>query len=43
MKCDIFFSPRHGEWWKAKSLTTRKEGFIPSNYVAEADTMETEE
>ncbi|XP_016334207.1 tyrosine-protein kinase Lyn-like, partial [Sinocyclocheilus anshuiensis] len=24
-------------------LTTRKEGFIPSNYVAEADTMETEE
>ncbi|KAG1969911.1 tyrosine-protein kinase Lyn [Pimephales promelas] len=33
----------HGEWWKAKSLTTRKEGFIPSNYVAEADTMETEE
>ncbi|KAI4904272.1 hypothetical protein NFI96_030082, partial [Prochilodus magdalenae] len=33
----------HGEWWKAKSLTTRKEGFIPSNYVAQADTMETEE
>uniref|UniRef100_A0A3B4UI65 Tyrosine-protein kinase n=1 Tax=Seriola dumerili TaxID=41447 RepID=A0A3B4UI65_SERDU len=21
-------------WWKAKSLTTNKEGFIPSNYVA---------
>ncbi len=38
----IFLS-RHGEWWKAKSLTTRKEGFIPSNYVAEADTIETEE
>uniref|UniRef100_A0A3Q1AMC6 Tyrosine-protein kinase n=1 Tax=Amphiprion ocellaris TaxID=80972 RepID=A0A3Q1AMC6_AMPOC len=33
----------HGEWWKAKSLTTNKEGFIPSNYVAQADTMETEE
>uniref|UniRef100_A0A672RFL3 Tyrosine-protein kinase n=1 Tax=Sinocyclocheilus grahami TaxID=75366 RepID=A0A672RFL3_SINGR len=33
----------HGEWWKAKSLTSRKEGFIPSNYVAEADTIETEE
>ncbi|XP_036412019.1 tyrosine-protein kinase Lyn isoform X1 [Colossoma macropomum] len=32
----------HGEWWKAKSLTTRKEGFIPSNYVAQVDTMETE-
>ncbi|KAM9427135.1 tyrosine-protein kinase Lyn-like [Salvelinus alpinus] len=33
----------HGEWWKARSLTTKKEGFIPSNYVAEANTMETEE
>uniref|UniRef100_A0A8C6U4T8 Tyrosine-protein kinase n=1 Tax=Neogobius melanostomus TaxID=47308 RepID=A0A8C6U4T8_9GOBI len=33
----------HGEWWKAKSLETNKEGFIPSNYVAKADTMETEE
>ncbi|XP_040910484.1 tyrosine-protein kinase Lyn isoform X1 [Toxotes jaculatrix] len=32
-----------GEWWKAKSLTTNKEGFIPSNYVAQADTMETED
>uniref|UniRef100_A0A4W5JMG4 Tyrosine-protein kinase n=1 Tax=Hucho hucho TaxID=62062 RepID=A0A4W5JMG4_9TELE len=33
----------HGEWWKARSLTTKKEGFIPCNYVAEANTMETEE
>ncbi|XP_054458089.1 tyrosine-protein kinase Lyn isoform X1 [Anoplopoma fimbria] len=33
----------HGEWWKAKSLTTNKEGFIPCNYVAQANTMETEE
>lgn len=33
----------HGEWWKAKSLETNREGFIPSNYVAKADTMETEE
>ncbi|XP_068196149.1 tyrosine-protein kinase Lyn isoform X2 [Antennarius striatus] len=33
----------HGEWWKARSLTTDKEGFIPSNYVGQADTMETEE
>ncbi|KFV40645.1 Tyrosine-protein kinase Lyn, partial [Tyto alba] len=32
-----------GEWWRAKSLTTRKEGFIPSNYVAKVDTLETEE
>lgn len=33
----------HGEWWKAKSLVTNKEGFIPSNYVGQADTMETED
>ncbi|CAN9503330.1 unnamed protein product [Ophioblennius macclurei] len=33
----------HGEWWKAKSFITNKQGFIPSNYVAQADTMETEE
>ncbi|XP_072220043.1 tyrosine-protein kinase Lyn isoform X3 [Leuresthes tenuis] len=33
----------HGEWWKARSLISNKEGFIPSNYVAQADTMETEE
>ncbi|XP_037537498.1 tyrosine-protein kinase Lyn isoform X1 [Nematolebias whitei] len=33
----------HGDWWKAKSLTSNKEGFIPSNYVAQVNTMETEE
>ncbi|XP_077414599.1 tyrosine-protein kinase Lyn [Vanacampus margaritifer] len=33
----------HGEWWKAKSLTSDRQGFIPSNYVAQADTMETEQ
>lgn len=33
----------HGEWWKAKSLLTNKEGFIPCNYVAQANTMETED
>ncbi|CAL8347891.1 unnamed protein product [Merluccius merluccius] len=32
-----------GEWWRAKSLSSRREGFIPSNYVALANTMETEE
>lgn len=34
---------RHGEWWRAKSLTSDKLGFIPSNYVARVDTMETEQ
>ncbi|TMS12190.1 Tyrosine-protein kinase Blk, partial [Larimichthys crocea] len=32
----------NGEWWVAKSLLTGQEGFIPSNYVARADTLEVE-
>ncbi|XP_059561860.1 tyrosine-protein kinase HCK isoform X2 [Myotis daubentonii] len=32
-----------GEWWKARSLATRKEGYIPSNYVARVDSLEREE
>ncbi|KAJ8376680.1 hypothetical protein SKAU_G00072600 [Synaphobranchus kaupii] len=32
-----------GEWWRAESLVTKKEGLIPYNYVAEANTLETEE
>ncbi|NXG65791.1 HCK kinase, partial [Hemiprocne comata] len=32
-----------GEWWRARSLVTGHEGFIPSNYVAQVDSLETEE
>ncbi|XP_006030551.1 tyrosine-protein kinase HCK isoform X2 [Alligator sinensis] len=32
-----------GEWWKAKSLATGHEGYIPSNYVARVNSLETEE
>ncbi|XP_030219314.1 tyrosine-protein kinase Lyn [Gadus morhua] len=32
-----------GEWWRAKSISSNREGFIPSNYVAQDNTMETEE
>ncbi|XP_041661374.1 tyrosine-protein kinase Blk [Cheilinus undulatus] len=32
----------NGEWWVAQSLVTKEEGFIPSNYVARADTLEVE-
>ncbi|XP_026718167.1 tyrosine-protein kinase HCK [Athene cunicularia] len=32
-----------GEWWRAQSLATGHEGFIPSNYVARADSLETED
>ncbi|XP_051835351.1 tyrosine-protein kinase HCK isoform X1 [Antechinus flavipes] len=34
---------KSGEWWKARSLATRKEGYIPSNYVAQINSLETEE
>lgn len=34
---------RAGEWWKARSLATKKEGYIPSNYVARVNSLETEE
>ena len=32
-----------GDWWQAKSLATLKEGYIPSNYVAESKTIQAEE
>ncbi|KAI5947180.1 Tyrosine-protein kinase Lck [Manis javanica] len=31
-----------GEWWKAQSLTTGQEGFIPFNFVAKANSLEPE-
>ncbi|KAL7975931.1 hypothetical protein Chor_005489 [Crotalus horridus] len=34
---------KSGEWWRAKALSTGKVGFIPSNYVAKANSLETEE
>lgn len=32
-----------GDWWQARSLETLKEGYIPSNYVAEHKTIQAEE
>ena len=32
-----------GDWWQARSLETFKEGYIPSNYVAENKTIQAEE
>ena len=32
-----------GDWWQARSLDTFKEGYIPSNYVAESKTIQAEE
>ncbi|NXH47301.1 HCK kinase, partial [Dicaeum eximium] len=34
---------KSGEWWQARSLVTGYEGFIPSNYVAQVNSLETEE
>jgi hypothetical protein len=31
------------DWWQAKSRTSKQEGYIPSNYVAEVKTLEAEE
>ncbi len=32
-----------GDWWQARSLESRREGYIPSNYVAEYKTIQAEE
>lgn len=32
-----------GDWWYARSLTTNKEGYIPSTYVAPEKSYEAEE
>lgn len=32
-----------GDWWQARSLQTGREGYIPSNYVAEYKTIQAEE
>ena len=31
-----------GDWWYARSKNTRKEGYIPSNYVAKLKSLESE-
>ncbi|AWP17062.1 Non-specific protein-tyrosine kinase [Scophthalmus maximus] len=32
-----------GDWWEARSINTGKTGYIPSNYVAPADSIQAEE
>lgn len=34
---------QESDWWMAKSLKTQREGYIPRNYVAEAESYEAEE
>ena len=44
-KGDLLYiiSTDEGDWWFAQSMTTGKEGYIPSNYVAEWKSLEDEE
>ncbi|XP_058860036.1 tyrosine-protein kinase HCK isoform X1 [Acipenser ruthenus] len=34
---------KSGEWWSAKSMITGQEGYIPSNYCAKVNSLESEE
>ena len=36
-------STDEGDWWFARSKDTGKEGYIPSNYVAEYKSLDAEE
>lgn len=36
-------SCREGDWWEARSINTGRKGYIPSNYVAPADSIQAEE
>ena len=36
-------STDEGDWWFARSKNTGKEGYIPSNYVAEWKSLDAEE
>ncbi|KAG9510884.1 Tyrosine-protein kinase Src42A [Fragariocoptes setiger] len=38
----VIIDDTQGEWWLAKSLTTEKTGYIPSNYVAALRSIEAE-
>lgn len=39
--CFMYY--REGDWWEARSIATGKNGYIPSNYVAPADSIQAEE
>lgn len=39
----LTFLFREGDWWEARSINTGQKGYIPSNYVAPADSIQAEE
>eukprot|EP00116_Pleurobrachia_bachei_P017340 sb/3477602/ len=36
----IILDKSNKDWWKARNTRTRQEGYIPSNYVAPVDSLE---
>ncbi|KAG5841582.1 hypothetical protein ANANG_G00168150 [Anguilla anguilla] len=44
-KGDLFqiINNTEGDWWQARSMDTGKTGYIPSNYVADADSIQSED
>ena len=32
----------HPDWWKARSLKTNEEGYVPSNFIAAVSSIEAE-
>ena len=39
----LIIGGQESDWWFAKSLKSQREGYIPRNYIAEAQTYEAEE
>ena len=39
----IISTNNEGDWWFAQSMTTGKNGYIPSNYVAKWGSLDAEE
>ena len=37
------FNTTEGDWWFARAKESNQDGYIPNNYVAQADTLEAEE
>lgn len=35
----VILDKRGGGWWKARSLSTNQEGFVPMNYVVDESSL----
>ena len=39
----LILNNQDGDWWQARGLTSGKEGYIPSNYVAPQESVKSKE